>query len=205
MSCDPQDITIIKGKTFTRVLQWMSTPLIYKAITGITQAAPAVVTAPGHGVPDGWRVAVASVQGMREINAKLPGKGEPPLFSDFTRARPLNVNELELNEVNSLDFTAYDSGGTLIYYTPVDLAGATAQLQIRATETAENPPLVNLVSPTDIVIDNVAKSITITIPATDTEDYTFLSGVYELEITIAGNVTRLLKGNVTVEEEVVHA
>jgi len=202
MNCATQDFTIVKGKTFSRVLRWESQPLIYKVITAITKAAPAVVTATGHGAPDGWRVAVVSVQGMREINAKVPGKGQPPVASEFHKAKVLTANTIELNDVNSLEFSVYTSGGALLYFTPVSLAGATARLQIRATETA-TAILLDLVSPTNIVVDDTAKTITITITATVTAAFTFLTGVYELEITIGGVVTQLLKGTVTVQEEVV--
>ena len=202
MSCAVQDLVIIKGKTVARTLRWETEPFVYKAITAITKAAPAVVTAVRHGVPNGWRVAVVSVGGMREINAKLPGKGEPPLASEFHKATVLTANTIELNDVNSLEFTAYTSGGAVLYFTPVSLAGATARLQIRATETA-SAILLDLVSPTNIVVDDTAKTITITITATVTAAFTFLTGVYELEITIGGVVTQLLKGTVTVQEEVV--
>ena len=202
MSCAVQDFTILKGKTFLRVLRWESLPLVYKAITGITQAAPVVITAAAHGLPDGWRTAVVSVQGMREINAKVPGKGKPPVASEFHKATVLTAGTIALNDVNSLEFAAYVSGGALVYYTPVSLAGATARLQIRATEEA-TAVLLNLVSPTDIVIDDTAKTITITITDVVTAAFTFLTGVYELEITIGGVVTQLLRGSVTIEEEVV--
>jgi len=202
MSCPTQDITIVKGKTFARVLRWESLPLVYKPITAITQAAPVVISAAAHGLPDGWRVAVVSVQGMREINAKVPGKGEPPSANGFRKATVLTSGTIALNAVNSLEFSPYTSGGTLVYYTPVSLAGATARLQIRATEEA-TAVLLNLVSPTDIVLDDTAKTSTITITAAVTAAFTFLTGVYELEITISGVVTQLLRGSVTVVEEVV--
>jgi len=202
MTCAVQDITIIKGKTFSRILRWESLPLVYKPITAITQAAPVVITAIGHGLPDGWRVAITSVQGMRQINASVPSKGAVPLAGEFHKATVLTANTIALNAINSLEFTAYTSGGTLVYFTPVSLAGATARLQIRATETA-TAILLDLVSPTNIVIDDTAKTITITITAAVTAAFTFLTGVYELEITIGGVVTQLLRGSVTVVEEVV--
>src|SRR3990172_297284 len=203
MTCPIQDFTILKGKTFLRILRWETLPLVYKAITGITQAAPVVITAAGHAAPDGWRVAVVSVRGMREINAKVSSKGAVPPASEFHKATVLTASTISLNDINSLEFTPYTSGGTLLYYTPVSLAGATARLQIRATETAA-AVLLNLVSPGDIVLDDTTKTITITIDASVTKDFTFLTGVYELEITIGGVVTQLLKGTITVEEEVVH-
>ena len=67
--CTTYDLCIPQRETFTRILRWSLLPYIYKAITGITATAPAVVTAVGHGLPDGWRVAVVSAGGMRQINA----------------------------------------------------------------------------------------------------------------------------------------
>jgi hypothetical protein len=76
-------------------------------------------------------------------------------------------------------------------------------MQIRATVDAADPPLVSLVSPTDITIDDTAKTVTITITAVVTAAYTFSSGVYDLEmVSGAGVVTQLLSGNVTVLDEV---
>lgn len=207
MTCASQDLTIQKGKTFSRVLRWESSPLIYKPITGITQAAPAVVTATGHGIPDGWRAAIVSVGGMREINAAVPGKGKVPLSGEFHKATFIDTNSFSLNEVNSLDFTAYTSGGAVVYYTPVDLTGYTARMEIRDTELAATVLLALNTSPpgpdTRIVIDNAAKTITLTISATDTAAITFTAGVFDLELVSGtGVVTQLLKGNIIVQEEV---
>lgn len=199
MSSATQDLTIRKGETFSKILRWESAPLIAKAITGISKAAGAVVTAVGHGAPDGWRVAVVSAVGMTEINAKA----YPPRASEFHKCTVLTVDTVQLNEVNSADFKAYVSGGFLVYYTPVDLTSFTARMQVRQTDQSADPPLINLVSPTDIVIDNTAKTITITITATATAALTFASGVYDLELVSgSGVVTKLLKGSVTVEDEV---
>lgn len=195
-----QDITIKKGKTFEKVLRWEALPFIYKAVTGITAAAPCQITATGHGAPDGWRVAVVAAGGMKEINAT----SNPPAAGDFNRATVVDANTLELNELSSAGFHAYTSGGWIQYYTPVDLAGYTAQLQIRATEQSTGTPLLDIDTDAEIVLDNTAKTITITLTAAVTAALTFSTGVYELELTDgSGVVTQLLKGNVTVEAEVV--
>lgn len=199
-----QDLTIKQGSTFNRVLRWESPPYIYKAITGITKAAPAVVTATGHGVPDGWRVAIASVKGMTQINAT----NSPPKAADFLRATVKNANEIELNEVNSLDYGTHTGNtGTLIYMTPVDLAGYTARMTIRdkiggtvlaSTEIAHDP--LDVIT---ITLNNTDKTITISIPSADTTAFTWVSGVYDLEmVSGTGVVTDLIYGKVTVEKEV---
>ena len=49
------DLSIIQGDTFSQIIRWETEPIVYSPITGITQAAPAVITATSHGVPNGWR------------------------------------------------------------------------------------------------------------------------------------------------------
>lgn len=122
-----QNLTIVQGTTYELPVRWETEPIVYKAITGITQAAPAVVTCVGHGVPDGWRVAVVSVKGMTQINAK----NSPPKDSDYVIAKVLTADTLELNTVNAADFKAYTSAGYVQYNTPQDLTSCTARMSVK--------------------------------------------------------------------------
>lgn len=202
--CATTDITLVKGKTFSRVLRWETHPIVYKAITGVANSAPVEITAVGHGLVDGWRAAVVSVQGMREINAKVSEKGRPPSAGEFHKATVVDVDTITFNDINSLDFAAYQSGGALLYYTPVDLTGFVARFQVRTSLEDTGTPLISLTSPTDIVIDNTAKTITFTISATITEAIDWTDAVYELEMESSGGVvTQLLKGSVLVQGEAV--
>lgn len=192
-------LTIIKGKTFRRVLRWEVKPLVYAAITNITKAGPAVITATGHGAPDGWKVAVIGVAGMRQINAKH----WPLRTTDFHEATVVDANTVKLNDVNVTEYDAHTSGGYLVYYTPQDLAGMTGRFQIRANDTSDTA-LVSKTSPSGVTLDNTAKTITIELEASETEDYTFSEGVGELEMEDgSSDVTQLLKRDIVVEEEVV--
>lgn len=193
-----RNLTIVQGNTFVQVVRWESPTRTVKAITGITRATPAVVTAVAHGVPDGWRVAVVAAGGMTQINARA----YPPRGSEFTPATVQGVDTLALDAVSSAGFDAYTSGGSLVYYAPQSLSGYTARLTIRnrvggtelAALTTENA---------GVVLDNVNKAITITIPAADTAAYTWVTGVYDLELVSgAGVVTTLMRGNVAVTQEV---
>lgn len=200
-----QDLPIIQGKTFSRVVRWETSPFVYKPITGITKAAPAVVTCVGHGVPDGWRVAVVSAQGMTEINAS-----NPPKEREFVKATVLTPDTLELNTVNSAEYTAYTSGGYIQYYTPVSLSGFTARMQIKnrvggtvlASSDVDDAPL-NVIW---IALSTAAYTISFTIDATDTAAFTWVKGVYDLElISGSGVVTQVLTGLVSVTKEVTTA
>jgi hypothetical protein len=70
-----------------------------KAITGITQANPAVVTIAGHGYVNGDTVSIVSVVGMTQVNDL-----------QFTIAN-VTTNTFELSGIDSSAYTAYSSGG----------------------------------------------------------------------------------------------
>lgn len=193
------DLEIHKGSTVTRIVRWAALPYVYTPITAITKAAPAVVTAAGHGLKTGWPAAVVSPGGMRQIKAKR----SPPSESDMHRVTVVDANRVSFNDIDSTNFTTYTSGGSLVSYTPVDLAGYTARMMVRSTAEATGDPLLSLVSPTDIVLDNTEHTITVTIDATTTAAITWEDGVYDLELVSAtGVVTKVLSGNVTAINEV---
>jgi hypothetical protein len=197
MSPIKKDLTILQGRTFSYPLKWEIEPIVYKPITGITQAAPCIVTAVGHGLPDGWRVAIVSVKGMTQINAS-----NPPKDSEYVVAKKLTDDTIELNTVNAAEYKAYTSGGYVQYNTPQDLTSYVARMSIK--DKVGGTELMSLTTTNDrIVVDDTAKTITLAIDATDTAAITFKRGVYDLELeSPAGVVTALMFGNVTVTNEV---
>ena len=192
------DLIIQQGKTFDKALRWESTPIVYKPITGIAKQAPASITCATHGVPDGWRVAIVSVKGMTQINSQ----SNPPKEKDYTRATVVDTNTIELNTVNAADYKAYTSGGYVQYNTPTDMASYTARMSIKdKIGGTELLPLTTVNG--RILLDNAAKTITLTISAADTAAIIWRKGVYDLEMVSPSDVvTKLLSGSVTVEQEV---
>ena len=71
------------------------------AITAITKANPAVVTAASHGLSNGDRVFISGVVGMTEVNNL-----------EFTVANQTSTT-FELSGVDSSSYTTYTSGGTV--------------------------------------------------------------------------------------------
>ena len=74
--------------------------LATEAITAITQANPAVVTAEGHGFTSGDEVYLENIGGMTELNG-----------GRYT-ANVLTADTFELTGIDSTGFTAFTSGGT---------------------------------------------------------------------------------------------
>ena len=110
-----------QGSTFNEVLRWESSKRVYVPITNITKAAPAVVTAPNHNIPDGWRAKITNVGGMTEINST----------ETYHQITKIDTNSIELNLVNSLGYKTYTSDGVIEFNEPVDLTGFTARMQLR--------------------------------------------------------------------------
>lgn len=184
---------VYQGSTFNEVLRWESSKKIYKPITAITQAAPVVVTATSHGVPDGWRVKITNVGGMTDINST----------EEYRVATRLTDNTLELNAINSLGYKAYTTGGVVEYNEPVDLTGYTARMQIR--EKVDSTTIIKELTTENngIVIDATNKKINIVISATDTAAFTFGSAVYSLELVSSTNVVvPFVNGVLTLVKEV---
>lgn len=202
MAATNQDLLIEQGKTFSTVVRWETTPIVYKAISAIPKTAPATLTVTAHGMPDGWRAAVVSVRGMLEINAK----NTPPRASDFRPGTVTDVNTVQFNTLNASDFSTYSSGGYLVYNTPMPLTGYSARMSIK--DKVGGTELLRLDSTLNnrIVLDATKCTITLTVDATTTAGLTWTNGVYDLELVSAsGVVTGILQGNVTVSREVTSA
>lgn len=183
---------IYQGSTFSEVLRWETATKVYKPISNITKAAPMVVTAPAHGIVKDWRVKITNATGMKEL-ASL----------DYIIPTEVTSDTLTFNAINSLGYTSYVSGAVLEYNEPVDLTGYTARMQIR--EKLDSSTVIHELSTSlgNIVLDNTAKTIVLTIPAVTTAAFSFTTAVYSLEMVASGGqVTQLVAGSVTLVKEV---
>lgn len=186
---------IYQGSTFQESYRWESETKVYVPIQAIQKSAPCVITtAQTHAIPQGWRIRVVGAGGMKELNS---------VGDNYHLVTNVTSNTVTLNQVNSLNYTAYTGGGVLEYNQPVSLVGYNARMQIR--ETVDSP--TTLYSTTsiggDLVVDTVLNTITITIPATTTQAFDFSTAVYSLELYNAtGLVVPFLTGNLTLVPEV---
>lgn len=196
------DLTIQQGKTLERLVRVETVPIVYKAITAISKAAPVRITSAAHGVVDGWRVALTGLAaGPIELNASKI----PPRDRDFHQSTLVSSSIIELNEVSSADLDAYVSGGFLVYYTPVSLAGCSARMQIKNKVGGEELLLLTTGNGR-LVLDDAAKTVLMIVDATTMAAITWKKGVYDLELVDGSNVvTLILTGSVTVEREVTTA
>jgi hypothetical protein len=105
---------------------------------------------------------------------------------------------MEQGATFSLVITWKDSSNT-----PINLTSYTARMQVRRTK--QSTTVIVEASTTDgrIVLGGALGTITVTIPATVTDDLDFGCGVYDLEVeSSGGQVTRLIEGGVSFSKEV---
>ena len=188
---------IRQGRTFRYLVRPEALPLVYKPITAIAKSAPVAITAPGHGLGSGWSAAITNVGGMTELNATANSIKS----TDFKQVTFVDANTVTINSIDSSGFSTYTSGGHLVYYTPVSMAGAEVRLDLR--DRVGGVLLYQMSSALgNIVIDDTNHMITLTIPATDSAGFTFVSAVGDLEIEYSdGVVEELLHVEVEVHRE----
>jgi hypothetical protein len=187
---------VYQGATFQETYRWESETKVYTPISQISKSAPCVITTTtASNLPVGWRFRVVGVVGMKEINTTSE--------DSWYIATGVSGTQITINQVNSLGYTQYTSGGVVEYNDWVGLNNLTARMQIR--ETVESPTVIYQCGTQtgEIVIDQVYKTITITIPASITEDFTFETAVYSVELVDQqGVVTPFLTGNLVLVKEV---
>lgn len=197
-------LTLVRGKTLSLPIRWETTNITYAAIASISQAAPVVInTTAAHGAPNGWRAAVVSAKGMKQINAT----NVPLRDTDYHELTVIDTDSVSMNDVNSADFSAYVSGGYLQYNTPHDLTGYVPRVVVKdkvggtvllSTEAAHAP--LNLIS---AAIDLVDKVILVTVDAATTAGLIWKKGVWEVEMVKGAVVDSLIAPSpVAVSDEV---
>jgi hypothetical protein len=186
-----KNFKIYQGSTFSEVLRWESSTTIYKNITAITKTAPVVITAVAHGLVAGWRAKISNVSGMKEINSE-----------DYAIVTDVTTDTITFGSINASGYTTYTSGGIIEYNQPVSLSAYTARMQLRSKVSSPDVILELNTTTGGIAIDNVNKTILLTISATATAALSFKTAVYSLEMINGTTVIPLINGNFTLESEI---
>ena len=121
---------------------------------------------------------------------------------NYVIATETDTNSLTFNSINALGYTTYTGGGVLEYNQPVNLAGFTARMQLRAK--LEDSTVIHEMTTENsgILINNTTKTITLQIPASTTAGFTFQTAVYSLELVNGAVVTPFAGGTFTLVKEV---
>ena len=121
---------------------------------------------------------------------------------DYTLVTDTTTDTVTMNSVNSIAYTAYTSGGVLIYNVPVDLSEYTARMQIR--EKLDSSSIIHELTTENggILFDNALKTINLNIADSVTSEFNFTSAVYSLEFIKGSETSLFATGSVTLQKEV---
>lgn len=189
---------VYQGSTFQETYRWESQTKVYVPISAISKSAPCVITTQvPTDLPIGWRFRVVGAGGMKEINTT--SEDSYYIATGINQAK----TQVTINQVNSSGYTAYTTGGVLEYNDWVNLAPYSARMQIRETVDSATTIYEATSLGGQIVLDNTYKTITITIPASITQGFTFETAVYSVELfTQAGEVIPFIEGNLVLNKEI---
>jgi len=185
---------IYQGSTFQETFRWESETKVYVPIQTITKAAPCVITtSANHNLPQGWRFRVVGAGGMKEINSQ---------GDSYYLATSVTGTTIEINQTNSLGYSAYTSGGVVEFNQPVPLANYSARMQIR--ESVDSNVVLHEATSANyqIVVNDTNKTIQVTILGSMTQNFDFTTAVYSIELFNGNNVVTFASGNITLVREV---
>lgn len=188
---------VYQGASFLQQLRWESETKVYIPISSISKSAPIQITVADNTnlPPVGWRTRVTNVLGMKEINMS---SDEYQIISN------INGSVVTFNQINSLGYSTYTSGGVLEFNSPVSLSGYTARMQIRKKLKDTDVVLSLTTENGGLLLDDTNKTITIKMTSEQTASLDFTSAVYDLELSnsIIGSTQRFAEGNIVLKPEV---
>jgi len=195
-------IKIRKGSTHKIQLRFEQKSVRYVAVSGVTSAAPVVITATGHEMPDGWRCAFSAIKGGP---AALNAAHKPPRDKEYFKGKVIDANTIELNSVNGKEWSAYTAAsGILQFNLPVDLTNCTVMMQIR--ELVDSPLYLVQKIETDMEIVEEDGFIEIELDPADTADLDVDSAVFDVVVTLGnGDVIYYPKTDIIFIPPVTHA
>lgn len=191
MACNLQRLTLCvsRGDTIALPIRIESSTLGYAAISAIANSAPVTITAPAHGLTEGWRAAVANAGGMTQINYPGSELGRPPRDRDMRPVVVVSDSVVQFNDINAAAFGAYASGGQLVFYAPLALSGyASARMQVNSGD-GEQLALFTTANG-GLEIDAAAQALWLRIAAEDSAAIEWESGFFDIELVTAGGEVR---------------
>lgn len=177
-----QPLYLIRGATFRQAFLMQQPTINYKDITG-GQSFPLELKVPGHGLVNGWPIWVEGVTGIPELNRPYGGQ---PLFGEV-----VDVDTLRFSTISGIN-RPRPTGGKIIFNLPVDLAGATAKVE-----------LLDLAEPSEVLISTVVDAggtVTISMAPGDTAGISWERAKFALWLTLSnGDRDCWLTGEIVAE------
>jgi hypothetical protein len=187
-------IHIEQGADFDHTFQWFGGGKFIAPIENVELGYPTIITVTGHLLNDvsPTPVIISGVDGCEDLNSVDTGIEPATRMSDDIFSLP----------VSSVGDAWIEGTGELTYFMPTDLTDFTGVLNIRKnwySSTILHTISTALGTMTLGVDDG---SIRIQISAAATTLLTFVGGVYDVDLTGGGVVTRVFRGPVTLHRNI---
>lgn len=185
-------ITIRRGALAQVPIRIETENLSFASITAMSQTAPLQITAPGHGLSEGWRAWVMNAGGMGELNSAWNNLKESGAY----RVSVLDVDNVEFPDVNSSGFRVYTSGGQLAYRTPLDLSQFTsARMDVKSRPNSTPIVSFNTAAGT-LQLDAAANVLWLILPTAVTGVLAAATRFFDIELVKAsGDVVAACSAN----------
>jgi hypothetical protein len=207
----PLRIIARRGETTDIPIRVEQSGIAHARIAALIVAAPLRVTAPGHGIPDGWRAAIVNARGVGGINARH----DPPGDADLRRVRRIDADTLEFPGVNGYGMSGRHAPGTgqIAFYPPLDL-GEFSGARMEVKDAPGGRALAIFATPGALAndeelagrleIDAAGSTIWLRLTATQTEALAFSTGFFDIELLDGDRVVAICPANSTlaVREEI---
>lgn len=189
-----EQLTLIQGATFRKSWTLYEGNDIVKDVASIAMGYPTVYTVTGHGLPDG-AIPIALVN----VGTRLATASVNP--DDRITAQKIDADTFSV-DVDSSAFSAYVSGGKLVYTFPKDLTGYTALAHLRKRVTSPDPPLFTLTDVDGIDLGGTEGTVTVTISDERSEVVTYTKSVLQVELeSPSGDVIRPINIRFVLDKE----
>lgn len=191
MSVPEIDLPVVQGATFRRTLHWYGGGLFTAPIEDVIEGCPTVIQVSNHGLPSTSTtpVILQDIKGTTSLNTKRKTVAATYLTADTFSVLTPTVGEV------------YVSGtGVFTYYTPTNLTGYTARMQIKTTKGTDIKLHELTTENGGITLSAADGGIALFISDADTMGFTFDNAVYDLELISATlDVTRVAQGKLTLD------
>jgi len=175
-------LSVRKGANADIPLRIETGSLSFAAITAMTKGAPMRVTAPAHGVPDGWYVAIIDAKGMTSLNA---ADSNDIRDTEFHRVTWIDADTLDFDDISSANFKPYTSGGYLAFYAPMDLSAYTSARMDLKIRVGGDVILALSTTAGTLEIDAATSTVWIRLTAADLEAISSRDYVTDIELVHA--------------------
>lgn len=197
MSALPKiNLSVRIGASANIPLRMETGTLSFAAISAMDKSAPMRVTATGHGILDGWYVAIVDAAGMVEMNAEDSNEiGD----NEFNRVAVIDANTLDFDGVSSAGFSSYTSGGYLAFYEPMDLSGYTsARMDVKRRVGGDIILALSTTAGT-LEIDAATSTVWIRLDASSLDDVPSREYVFDIELVSASAVDAICSADSVIE------